>query len=319
MLFIKHNNQTPAYNLALEEYLMRHRTEDFFILWRNSLAIVLGKHQNAMAEINPNYVHENQIPVLRRLSGGGTVFHDTGNFNFTFILNGQKGKMVDFKRYTAPIRHFLQSIGVPAEFSPRNDLFVGEKKISGNAEHLYKQRVLHHGTLLFSSNLKALSAGLHANKKAYTDKAVQSVRKPVANISDFLSQKISINEFQNQLFQYVLQSYPNASITELSAHEHQIVETIQHQKYNQWQWNFGYSPKYTFENQHQQLSVFLDVKDGLIQQLKLTGNTINDAEKKMVTNLLVNKAHHRTMLQQIIENSSFTNIFEQIHWTKLFF
>jgi len=187
MLCIENNHTDPYFNLAVEEYLLRNFGEDCFMLWRNKASIIVGKHQNALAEINYDYVKENNIDVIRRLSGGGTVFHDLGNLNFTFIQNVNKNEnIVDFKRYIEPIVKVLQQQGVNAKHEGRNDIMIGGRKVSGNAEHVFKKRVLHHGTLLFSSEISNLSKALKVNPLLYQDKGVKSVKSRVANINQFL-------------------------------------------------------------------------------------------------------------------------------------
>ena len=149
-------NRDIYFNLALEEYLLMHEVDDYFVLWQSEPAVVVGKHQNTLAEINYRFVSEKNIRVARRLSGGGTVYHDQGNLNFTYIANGEPGKLVDFKRFIEPVIHFLGTLGIDAQQGLKNEILVRGKKISGNAEHVYKNRVLHHGTLLFHSDLHLL-------------------------------------------------------------------------------------------------------------------------------------------------------------------
>ena len=186
MLIINRPQTDPYFNIAAEEYLLKQMDEDCFMVWQNEPSIIVGKHQNTLAEINYSFAKENNIPVVRRITGGGTVFHDLGNLNFTFISSGEKGKLVNFKKFTQPIIEVLNQMGIPARFEGKNDLRVNGLKISGNAEHVYKNKVLHHGTLLFSTDLNFLKKAIKSVPERFQDKAVQSVRSKVANITDFI-------------------------------------------------------------------------------------------------------------------------------------
>ncbi len=163
MLCIHHHSTDPYFNIATDEYIFKHLDEDCFMLWQNDNAIIVGKHQNTLAEINLDYVKEKDIKVVRRLSGGGAVYHDLGNLNFTFTRTSDKEDMVDFRRYTKPVLEVLQGLGIDAKFEGRNDLTIEGKKFSGNAEHVFKNKVMHHGTLLFSSEMKDVSGALKVN------------------------------------------------------------------------------------------------------------------------------------------------------------
>ncbi|MEG0331764.1 MAG: lipoate--protein ligase family protein, partial [Clostridium sp.] len=161
MIFIYNKSTDPYFNLAAEEYVLKNFNDDCFMLWRNSKAVIIGKNQNAIAEINRDYVTSNNIPVVRRLSGGGAVFHDLGNVNFTFITN-DTDDFVNFGKFTEPIIGVLKdNLSINAELSGRNDLTIDSKKFSGNAQYNYKNRVLHHGTLLFSSSIDNISESLN--------------------------------------------------------------------------------------------------------------------------------------------------------------
>src|SRR5690606_616070 len=183
MLCISHPYTDPYFNLAVDEYIFKHFDEDCFMLWRNDNAIIVGKHQNTLAEINLDYVQEKNIKVVRRMSGGGAVYHDLGNLNFTFTKTGKERGLVDFKYYTAPILEVLNELGVNAQFEGRNDLLIDGKKFSGNAEYVLKNKVLHHGTILFSSHMPDISGALKANPLKFKDKAVKSIPKPVTNVT----------------------------------------------------------------------------------------------------------------------------------------
>lgn len=271
MLFISGLNLDSAFNLACEEYLLHEFEEEIFILWQNEKSIVIGKHQNALAEINIPYTLKNKIPVVRRLSGGGTVFHDMGNINFTFIRNAaQRDKMIDFKKYAQPILNAIKSLGIHAYFSERNDIFIDGLKVSGNAEHLYqkKKRVLHHGTLLFNSHLDELNEAIRTDPERYIDKAVNSVRSKVANISDYLLSDISIMEFKQHVYNAVWLSDENPQSYALSEVDRIQIEQLAETKYRRWEWNYGYSPGYQVERtlsiENSLIPIILTVEKGKI-------------------------------------------------------
>lgn len=254
MLLIKGLNFDAFSNIATEEYLLKEKNEEIFILWQNEPAIIVGKHQNALAEINVPFVMANKIPVVRRLTGGGTVFHDKGNINFTFIKNADDaGKMIDFRKYAGPILEGLQSLGLQAEFSPRNDIFIDNKKISGNAEHIYakKKRVLHHGTLLFDSDLNFLNEAIRSNPERFIDKAVNSVRSTVTNIIDYIEPQITCASFFEYLFNFVSERQIDAQLYTLNGVDIKAIEKLTAEKYSQWDWNFGYSPSYRLDKKIQ--------------------------------------------------------------------
>ena len=163
MLCVNQTKTDPYFNIASEEYLLKNFDDEIIMLYINEPSVIVGKHQNTLAEINYTLAKQKGLSVIRRLSGGGSVFHDLGNLNFTFIKNGTPGKLVDFKGYTQPIVDALNEIGVNAEFGGHNSLLIGGKKFSGNAEHIYKNRVMHHGTILFSTNLENLAEVLYVS------------------------------------------------------------------------------------------------------------------------------------------------------------
>ncbi|NJO89821.1 MAG: lipoate--protein ligase, partial [Chloroflexia bacterium] len=244
LLCINNYCTDPYFNLATEEYLLKNRQENVFMLWQNEPTVVVGKHQNIHAEINHDFISEKNIKVARRLSGGGTVYHDLGNLNFTYIMTGEQGKMVDFTKYTNDILEVLNNLGANAVRNKRNDLIINNKKISGNAEHIFKQRVIHHGTLLFDSDLEILDETIKVKEGKYTDKAVQSVRSKVTNILPHLNAKIGFEEFRKALIDHILVKYKNASLYEISEKETEAIQKLKKEKYTTWEWIYGYSPKY---------------------------------------------------------------------------
>lgn len=213
MLCIQNTSLDPFFDQATEEYFLKNSDENIFMLWQNHKTIVVGKHQNTLAEINVDHVKERGISVVRRLTGGGAVFHDLGNLNYAFIMGyGPEGAKVDFNKYNQPIIDVLANLGVTATFSGRNDILINEQKFSGNAEHIYlqKQRVLHHGTLLYASKIQDISDALNINPLKYEGKARKSVKSRVTNISSHLKEDIGVAQFADTVMEHITRLYPDA-------------------------------------------------------------------------------------------------------------
>jgi len=265
----------PYWNLAAEEYLLKELKEPVFRLWRNSKAVIVGKNQNTLSEINLEYVSKNHIPVIRRLSGGGAVFHDLGNVNFTFIdnktTNEDSSKM--FRRFTLPIIEALNSIDVKAYLKGRNDLLIDGKKFSGNAICIHKKRILQHGTLLFCSSMNNLSGALQNKPEKFLGKAVQSNRSRVTNISEYLKQKMTVSEFINFLKKYIGSNY---EIYEYTKSDLAAIDKLVQDKYMLDSWNFGCSPKYGFKKCTKLpcglIEVNMNVDKGVISAVKINGD-----------------------------------------------
>lgn len=294
-LCINQPNNDPYFNLAAEEYFLKNFREDFFMLWRSKPSVVVGKHQNALAEINHEFVLENQIPVARRLSGGGTVFHDPGNVNFTFIRNVEKISEVNFTIFTVPVVEALKKLGVDAYTTGRNDLLIDGKKISGNAEHVHRNRVLHHGTLLFDSHLDALKGTLKVDLSKFQDKAVQSNRSEVTNISDYLPNPVSVQEFTAFIFAEISRNYSDFRVYELTPADIAAIQELSVEKYQTWEWIFGYSPKYRFTNQLEtetgEIEISFLVEKGTMSELDIRGAIPSETVRKIV-DLLTGCKHH---------------------------
>jgi lipoate-protein ligase A len=256
----------------MEEYLLHNLSDDCFVVWSSKPSIVVGKHQNALAEINVPWVHEHAVPVFRRISGGGTVYHDEGNLNFTFITREEAGRLIDFKRYALPVIDFLAKLGIQAYMGDKNELLTDGLKISGNAMHVFRNRVLHHGTLLFNSNLNLLRKALSANGNLYQSRAVASNRASVTNIAGYLSASLTIDEFSGLLMEYAMKRFQGQSLS-LSTEDDKRINALAAEKYTRWEWTYGYSPDYRFENfftwNKKPAGVKFSVSRGMISEFRL--------------------------------------------------
>jgi len=285
----------PYFNLATEEYLLKSRSEDFFLLYRNEPSIIIGKHQNTFAEINWDFVNKHKIKVARRLSGGGTVYHDPGNLNFAFIRKGLEGKLVDFKKYTAPIQEALYKMGIDTKFERHNSLNLNGLKVSGNAEHVFKKRVLHHGTLLFSTDLGRLEEAINVRPGQYSDKAVKSVRAKVTNISESIKNELTIEEFESGIMHSFRESNPGCETYIFDRKEIQQINKLKLDKYETWQWIFSYSPKYKFNNAIEldrgKIEVKMNVDKGLIENASISGSILLPEKLRELETLLPGLYH----------------------------
>ena len=299
MFYIIDNHTDPYWNLAAEEYLLKHISEPVFRLWRNSDSIIIGQYQNALAEVDIDYVKANNIKVVRRMTGGGAVFHDLGNLNFTFIEPHTKSEESNamFKRFTAPIVEALNSLGVKAYLEGRNDLLIDGRKFSGNAMCISNSRVLQHGTLLFSASMNNLGAALKSRPEKFIGKAVQSNVSRVTNISEHLSGQMNIDEFQKFLGGYICGNSTPYTYTEADL---EAIEKLKNEKYGLDSWNFGHSPAYTTHNVKKfpggLVEVNFTVKKGEIAQLEIFGDYFFTKPTEEFVSQLIGTPHTREAL-----------------------
>ena len=265
---------SPPFNLAAEEWLLHNSPEDLFMLWRNEPAVIVGRHQNTAAEIDQDFVRKRGIAVIRRITGGGAVFHDLGNVNFSFVRleHGENG--LDFTRFTAPVLEALQAMGVACSFDGRNDLVADGRKFSGNAQHIERGRVLHHGTLLFDSRLEDMAGALRPDPLKFRDKAVRSVPARVGMLKEYVPH-LDAPEFMRLFFAHMVRTLPGTR-RDLSGAEEEAIAALARARYENWQWNFGASPAYGFARRARipagTFDIRLDVKKGIIHAACIRGD-----------------------------------------------
>lgn len=309
MRIILQPTHDPYFNIATEEYLLKHSNDDYIILYRNTPSVIVGKHQNTMAELNHSFINSSKIPVIRRLSGGGTVFHDLGNVNFCFMVNGREGNLVDFKRFTTPIIEFLKELGLNAYRGEKNDIRIGNYKVSGNAEHVHKNRVMHHGTLLYSTNMFWLEQAIKSNENSYTDRAIRSNRSRTINIAELLPHPMTIETFEIALSEF-LTKYHSATPLQLDDSAKRTINTLATTKYTDWNWNYGYNASYDFRVKIDSNILVLKVTSGIIEKVEIIQNCSSWIHK--LAKLLEGKRHDYAYLKNELGNTEYSEKIQEI-------
>lgn len=314
MKYIINENNNPRYNLALEEYVLKNLDGEYFFLWQNEPTIVIGKHQNTISEINLDYVEKKGIHVVRRMSGGGAVYHDLGNINFSFIQEKKDLADFDFSFFTRPIVDLLGELGIKAEFNSRNDLAIDGKKFSGNAQYIFKKKILHHGTLLFNSEMEELVNSLKVSKDKIESKGLKSIKSRVANIKDHIGKDSKIKEvsdFKDALFEHMKNRMEEFEEYVLTENDKKEIEKLKKEKYDKWEWNYGESPEADIHRQRKytagKVESYIKLKDGLIENIKLYGDFFSSREIEDLESGLKGKKY---MINEIAEYLKTVNVSE---------
>ncbi|AID43188.1 lipoate--protein ligase [Staphylococcus xylosus] len=318
MKFISNNNITdPTLNLAMEEYVLKNMPKDdsYFLFYINRPSIIIGKNQNTIEEVNQSYIDEQGIDVVRRISGGGAVYHDTGNLNFSFVTDDDGNSFHNFQKFTEPIVEALKSLGVDAKLSGRNDIQVGEAKISGNAMVKVKDRMFSHGTLMLNSELDEVQNALKVNPAKIKSKGIKSVRSRVANISEFLDEPIDIDKFKEIILKSI---FGETQVEEykLTDEDWRKIEKLSNEKYRTWEWNYGRNPKYNFEREEKFekgfVQIKLDVKKGRIEHAKIFGDFFGEGDITELENALEGTMHEFDSIEEALSNYDIYHYFGDI-------
>jgi len=310
----------PRINLALEEYVLENfgENDSFLLFYINEPSIIIGRNQNTVEEINTDYVDAQGIKVVRRLSGGGAVYHDKGNLNFSFITQDDGDSFHNFAKFTEPVVQALQSLGVPAELKGRNDLLADGRKISGNAQFATKGRMFSHGTLMFDSEIEHVVAALNVKKEKIESKGIKSIRSRVVNISEFLDEKISMAAFKDLILRHIFNVEDVKDVPEyvLTEEDWKNVHKISEERYQQWEWNFGKSPAFNKQATHKFpagfVDVRLDVKKGIIENCKIYGDFFGVGNIQDIENKLVGVKHERKSIEAVLADSDISHYLGKI-------
>ncbi|MBB5173992.1 lipoate-protein ligase A [Texcoconibacillus texcoconensis] len=308
MRFIDNQQITdPRINLAIEEYALKYLdpNETYLLFYINEPSIIIGKNQNTIEEINTDYVEDQGIHVVRRLSGGGAVYHDHGNLNFSFITKDDGESFHNFQKFTQPVVDALNKLGVEAELSGRNDLVVGERKVSGNAQYTTKGRMFSHGTLMLDSEVENVVKSLNVSDEKIRSKGIKSIRSRVANINEFLSEKLTMDEFKKTILRYIFGSEENIDEQPLTDEDWKKIHEISEERYQKWEWNFGKSPKFDLERSKRtdygSVDIRLNVSRGVIQDCKIYGDFFGVGDISDVEEALKGVKHERQAIRQAFD------------------
>jgi len=316
MLFVDNlNEHDPAINLALEEYMLRQSDlhEDLLLFYINKPSIIIGRHQNTIEEINREYVEEHDIHVVRRLSGGGAVYHDLGNLNFSFITDYQVENFQNFRKFTEPVVRALAKLGVKAELTGRNDIQIDERKVSGNAQYISRGRMVSHGTLLFNSDLSHVSEALHVHESKIASKGIKSVRSRVANISEFLKEPMDIESFKEHVLRTYFEGVSEIPQVPLSEKDWVAVRRLADERYRSWDWTYGSSPDFNVEKRERftggEIDARLDVKKGVIQAVRFYGDYFAELEPEGVEKKLIGVRYERDEIKNALQGVALERYF----------
>lgn len=306
MKYIESNSTDPYFNLALEEYVFEKlpKDEGYFMLWQNENTIVIGKYQNAAEEVNQQVVDENNIRVARRLSGGGAVYHDMGNLNFTFVVDKKDMEGLNFKMFIAPIVETLKNFGVTAEFNGRNDITIDGKKFSGNSQYIKKGRVMHHGCIMLDSNMANVASALNVKAAKFQSKNVKSVKSRVTTINANAEKKITMEEFKSALKAHIL---GDSSVVpyELSEQDIKEIEKLRDEKYATWEWRYGKGAKYEMTREEKfeagLVTVDLTAKAGRIEGISISGDFFGNGDITELEEGLVGAVLDETLADKLKE------------------
>lgn len=317
MYFIDNKGITdPRINLAIEEYALNTmdvEKDSFLLFYINQPSIIIGRNQNTVEEINTDFVEKNGIIPVRRLSGGGAVYHDLGNLNFSFLTKDDGNSFRNFKKFTQPVVDALGKMGVSAELSGRNDILAEGKKISGNAQFSTRGRMFSHGTLMFDTEIDAVVSALKVSKDKIESKGIKSIRSRVANISELLKEPMTIEKFRSEILTSIFGGEEHIQYWELTEKDWENIHKLSEERYQQWDWNYGKSPKFNMKHSHRfptgSVDVRLEVNKGIIEEVKIYGDFFGVGEMDKVEQLLTGKPYSKQAMEEALESIDVSKYF----------
>ncbi|NLB32195.1 MAG: lipoate--protein ligase [Tissierellia bacterium] len=321
MIYIDTNSTNPFYNFALEYYLIHEKElpdNEIFLFWRTEPTVMIGRYQNTLEEINEKFVKENNIHVVRRITGGGTIYTDFGGWQFSLITKG-KAQQINFNKYIKPIIDALNQMGVAGEFNSRNDLVIENRKFSGNAQCMRNGYTLHHGSLLFKTDLEQMVKCLTVDDYKIISKGIKSVKERVTNISDYLSESIDTMMFKDIMVKSIMNKSKNEY--KLTDEDMAKISKIAKEKFESWQWNYGKSPKFNITKTGRfkggKVEFRLDVNKGKIESCNLYGDFFGNVDIEEFCNSLIGVEYMKESIEEVLQNQNIDQIFYNISLEEL--
>lgn len=313
----------PSFNLAAEQYVFDSLPRDrmYFMLWQNDNAIIIGKYQNTQAEVNAAYVQEHGIQVVRRLSGGGAVYHDMGNLNFTFIADVGNIETIDMHLFCEPIVRTLHDIGVEAVINGRNDITIDGQKFSGNSQYIRQGRVMHHGTIMFDSDLSVIGQALQVDETKIQAKGIKSVRSRVTTVRSHLSQDIDLPQFRQILLQHILDENPGEEYR-FTSEDLEGIRKLQQERYSQWDWNYGFSPECTMKKRQRiegcgLVEAYIVADKGKITALTFRGDYFSTEDPQALADRFIGCRVRREDYEALLEGVDVSRYFSGLSGAQL--
>ena len=316
MIYINSNSTSPYFNFALEEYLLTQKDlddDEIFLFWRTNPTIMVGRYQNTFSEINEKYVRENNVNVVRRNSGGGTIYTDMGAWQFTFIEKNYKEEGISFDKFTGPIVEALQKQDVDAHFNSRNDLLIGNRKFSGNAQYRKDNAILHHGSILFNTDIQAMVESITVAEDKIIAKGIKSVRERVINISEVMKDNITSENFRDIMLDSLLK---NSTTYTLTKEDIKSINKIQKEKFESWDWSYGKNPIFNISRYKRfnggRVDFKLNVKKGIIKNCTIEGDFFLSGEISILEESFIDCKYVRENISKLLDTLDIENYFYKI-------
>ena len=317
MRYLNNLSTDPYFNMAFDEYALQQLSldEPLFFLWQNRSAVIIGLNQNAYAEVDLDYLKRNDIALVRRVTGGGAVYHDLGNLNYTIV-----GRAADLNRdypeYTRYMLQALQALGVEAELSGRNDILVGGRKVSGYAKRVYKDRLMVHGTLMYDVDLDRLTAALTPSAEKLTSKGIASVRSRVDNLRNYLPHTITnVSDLLHQLEQHLSRQYEDQEYL-LNEEQLAAITRLRNQKFATYEWIYGRSPHTSLVRSARfscgRIEVSLQISEGSIAECHISGDFMGNLSAAQLESLLQGVRYERDALRERIVQTDISLYFDHL-------